>query len=149
MGQKQNEILMNGLKDRVGAWPVAEAVTDLLRRSVETFVAMQQDFLKIAGKQTHTWVEAAKAGKPYQGEQLVELAREAMDNFVKTQKHFMDVISEETANATNGKPAMVQENKEDRVVATGAPGDGIVHRCAEEAGGYRRAADECQGEDCR
>ncbi len=78
LGQKQNEILMNGVKERVGDWPAAEAVTDLLRRSVDTFVQMQQEFLKIAGKQTHTWVEAVKAGKPYQGEHLVELAQEAM-----------------------------------------------------------------------
>ncbi len=103
LGQKQNEILMTGVKERVGEWPPAQAVTDLLRRSVETFIHMQQEFLKIAGKQTHTWVEAAKAGKPYQSEHLVELAREAMENFVKAQKHFMDVIAEETAKATGGK----------------------------------------------
>lgn len=103
LGQKQNEILMSGVKERVGDWPAAQAVTDLLRRSVETFIHMQQEFLKIAGKQTHTWVEAAKAGKPYQTEHVVELAREAMDHFVKTQKHFMDVIAEETAKATGGK----------------------------------------------
>jgi len=103
LGQKQNEILMTGVKERVGEWPAAQAVTDLLRRSVETFIHMQQEFLKIAGKQTHTWVEAAKAGKPYESEHLVELAREAMDNFVKAQKHFMDVIAEETAKATGSK----------------------------------------------
>jgi hypothetical protein len=103
LGQKQNEILMTGVKERVGDWPPAQAITDLLQRSVETFVHMQQEFLKIAGKQTHTWVEAAKSGKPYQSEQLVETAREAMDNFVKAQKHFMDVIAEETAKATGGK----------------------------------------------
>lgn len=103
LGQKQNEILMTGVKDRVGDWPAAQAVTDLLRRSVDTFIHMQQEFLKIAGKQSHTWVEAAKAGKPLQGEQAVELARESMENFVKAQKHFMDVIAEETANATGGK----------------------------------------------
>src|SRR5271166_980659 len=105
LGQKQNEILMSGVKERVGDWPPAHAVTDLLRRSVETFIEMQQEFLKIAGKQTHAWVEAAKAGKPYQGEQLVELARESMENFVKAQKHFMDVIAEETAKATGDKHA--------------------------------------------
>jgi hypothetical protein len=104
LGQKQNEILMSGVKERVGDWPAAQAVTDLLRRSVETFIDMQQEFLKIAGKQTHTWVEAAKTGKPYQTEHLVELARESMDHFVKTQKHFMDVIAEETAKATGSKP---------------------------------------------
>jgi hypothetical protein len=104
LGQKQNEILMSGVKERVGDWPPAQAATDLLRRSVETFIQMQQEFLKIAGKQTHNWVEAAKAGKPYESEHMVELAREAMDHFVKTQKHFMDVIAEETAKATGGKP---------------------------------------------
>src|SRR5271166_7022151 len=66
LGQKQNEILMDGVQERVGEWPAAEAVADLLRRSVDTFVEMQQEFLKIASKQTHTWVEAVKAGKPYQ-----------------------------------------------------------------------------------
>ncbi|MGC2195293.1 MAG: hypothetical protein WA628_11515 [Terriglobales bacterium] len=103
LGQKQNEILMTGVKERVGDWPAAQAVTDLLRRSVETFVEMQQEFLKIAGKQTHTWLEAAKAGKPYQSEDLVELAREGMEKFVKAQKQFMDVIADETAKATGSK----------------------------------------------
>jgi len=103
LGQKQNEILMTGVKERIGEWPPAQAVADLLKRSVETFIHMQQEFLKIAGKQTHTWVEAAKAGKPYQSEHVVELAREAMENFVKAQKHFMDAIAEETAKATGSK----------------------------------------------
>jgi hypothetical protein len=94
---------MTGVKERVGEWPPAQAVADLLRRSVDTFIQMQQEFLKIAGKQTHNWVDAAKAGKPYQSEHVVELAREAMDHFVKTQKHFMDVIAEETAKATGSK----------------------------------------------
>lgn len=103
LGKKQNEILINGVKENVGNWPAAHALTDLLSRSVETFIHMQEEFLKIAGKQTHTWVEAAKAGKPYESEQLVELAREGMENFVKAQKHFLDVIAEETAKATGGK----------------------------------------------
>src|ERR1017187_6649994 len=96
LGQKQNEILMTGVKTRVGACPAARAVAVLLGRRVDTFTHMQKEFLKIAGKQTHTWVEAVKAGKPFQGEQAVEMAREAMENFVKAQKHFMDVIAEET-----------------------------------------------------
>jgi hypothetical protein len=103
LGQEQNELLMTGMKERVGDWPAAEAITDLLRRSLETFIGMQQEILKTAGKQTHTWVEAAKNGKPYQVDHLVELAQEAMESFVKAQKHFMDVIAEETAKATGGK----------------------------------------------
>src|SRR5271169_3046393 len=105
LGQKQNEILMSGVKERVGDRPAAQAVTNLLRRSVETFIHMQQEFLKIADKQTHTWVEAAQAGKPYESEHLVNLAREGMENFVKAQKQFLDVIAEETTKAAGGKKA--------------------------------------------
>jgi hypothetical protein len=103
LGQQQNEILMSGVKERVGDWPAVHAVTDLLRRSLAAFIDMQQEFLKIAGKQTHTWVEAAKNGKPYQGEHLMEMAREGMENFVKAQKEFLDVVAEETAKATSAK----------------------------------------------
>src|ERR1700757_2555322 len=103
LGREQNELLMTSVKERVGNWPAAHAMTDLLRRSVETFIDMQEQFLKIAGKQTHTWVDSAKAGKPYQPDQFVELAREGMENFVKAQKQFLDVIAEETAKATGGK----------------------------------------------
>ena len=103
LGKQQNEILMTRCQ-RTG-WETgrAHALTDLLRRSVETFIEMQEEYLKIAGKQTHTWVEAAKAGKPYQPEHVVDLAREGMENFVKAQKRFLDVIAEETAKATGDK----------------------------------------------
>jgi hypothetical protein len=103
LGLRQHEILMAGVKERMGDQRATHAATDLLRRSVETFIHMQQEFLKIAGKQTHAWVEAAKAGKPYQSEMLAELAREGMENFVKAQKQWMDIIAEETAKATGGK----------------------------------------------
>lgn len=105
LGRQQNQILMNGVKERIGDWPAAHAMVDLLRRSVETFIHMQEEFLKVAGKQTHTWRESVKAGKPYESEHLVELAREGMENFVKAQKKFLDIIAEETARATGGKHA--------------------------------------------
>jgi HEPN domain-containing protein len=103
LGKQQNELLITGVQERMGDWPAAHAMTDLLRRSVETFIEMQEEYLKIAGKQTHAWVESAKAGKPYQPEHVVDLARDSMDNFVKAQKRFMDVLADETARATGGK----------------------------------------------
>ncbi len=105
LGKQQNEILMNGVRERVGDCPRRLAAIDLLRRSVETFIHMQQEFLKIAEKQTHTWVQAAKSGKPYQPEHIVQLAREGMDTFVKAQKQFLDVVADETAKATGAKHA--------------------------------------------
>lgn len=103
LGRQQNHILMNGVKERVAEFPAAQALTDLLRRSVETFIHMQQEFLKVAGKQTHSWMEAAKAGKPYESKHLVELARESMENFVNAQKQFLDIIGEESGKLAGGK----------------------------------------------
>jgi len=103
LGLRQHELLMAGVKERIGEQRAAQAIADLLRRSVETFIHMQQEFLKIAGKQTHTWVEAAKSGKPYQPRVLAELVREGMENFVNAQKKFMDVVADETAKATGSK----------------------------------------------
>ncbi len=103
LSKKQNDLLMNGVKERMGDYPAAHAVADLLRRSVDTFIHLQEEYLKIASKQTHTWLESAKSGKPYQPQQFVDLAREGMESFVDAQKKFLDVIAEETAKAT--KPA--------------------------------------------
>lgn len=102
LGKQQHEILMEGIKERVGGWPAAHAMTSLLQRSVETFLHMQHEFLSIAGKGTHGWVESVKEGKPYEYEYLVTMAREGLENFMKTQKRFLDVLSEETAK-TRGK----------------------------------------------
>lgn len=105
LGLKENEILMAGVKERLGERPAAHALADLVRRSVETFIHLQKQFLTIAGKQTHTWVEAAKTGKLYQSEPLVRLAREGLETYVKAQLQLMDIIADELAKATSGKRA--------------------------------------------
>jgi len=111
LGKQQNEILTTGVKERIGECPRRHAAIDLLRRSVDTFIDMQQEFLKIAGKQKHLWMEAAKARKAYQPEHAVDLAREGMENFVKAQKRFLDVVAEETSNAMSGKANGVKKGK--------------------------------------
>jgi len=112
LSKQQNEILMTAVKERIGEGPAAHATADLLQRSVDTFIHMQEEFLKIAGKQTHIWVEAVKTGKPLPGRApLVALAREGMENFAKAQKQFLDVIAEETAKATGGKRTAIKKIK--------------------------------------
>ncbi len=105
LGKQQNDLLMTSVKERVADWPAAPAMIDLLRRGVDTFIQMQEEYLKMASKQTHVWLESAKNGKPYQPEHLMDFAREGMENFVKAQKRFLDVVSEETAKAVAGKHA--------------------------------------------
>ncbi len=103
LAQQENEILLNGLKERVEGFAPAATATDLVRRTIDTFIGMEQDFLKITSKQTLDWLEGASRGK-YVGTHAVDLAREAMDTFVHAQKKFLDVITQETARLTNGKP---------------------------------------------
>jgi len=105
LGKEQNKLLMTGVKERVGDCPRRQAAVDLVRRSVDNFIEMHEEFLKIAGKQTHTWLDAAKSDKPYQPEQFIDVARESLETFVKAQKQFLDVISEETAKATGARHA--------------------------------------------
>lgn len=103
LGRQQNEIVMTAVKERIGQTSATAAMADLLRRSVDTVIDMQQKFLKIADKQTHTWVQTAKSGKPPKSDALIDLAREAMDNFVHCEKQFLDIVADETAKATGAK----------------------------------------------
>jgi len=103
LARREHEILTEGVKERVSGSNVAVAITELAQRGFNSFVELQQDFLKMASKQTHTWLTAVKAGKPFDPENLVEMAREAMDHFVHTQKKFLDMVAEEATKATSGK----------------------------------------------
>jgi len=106
LAQRENELVMTGVKERAGRLAPVAVMSDLLRRSVDTFIDMQQHFLTIAAKQTDMWIDATKEGTPFEGKGLAELAREGMDNFVRSQKKFLDIVAEETANATNGHAAV-------------------------------------------
>jgi len=102
LAQHENEIVMGGVKERVSASVPATATTDLVRRTIDTFIDMHREFLRITSKQTQDWLEQAGKGK-YSGTHTVDLAREAMENFVEAQKKFLDVVAQETTRLTSGK----------------------------------------------
>jgi hypothetical protein len=103
LAQQHNEIVMDGVKERVAGSNVGIATAELLRRGIDNLIDTHHKFLKIVEKQSHTWIENAKAGKFPKNDALIEMAREAMDNFVHAEKHFLDVVAEETSRATNGR----------------------------------------------
>ena len=111
LAQKESDILATGVKERLGGFAATAAVADVLRRSVDTFVEMQQEYLKNASKQVHGRLAAVKGGEEYEGESVIELAREALENFVVAQKKFLDIVAEETANATAGKAVSARSKK--------------------------------------
>lgn len=103
LAQQENDLLMNGVKERVGDSAPAIAMADLVRRSLDTFIHMQQEFLTTTSKQTFHLLDAVQTGKTFPSTPLVELAREAMENFVRANQKFLDVLTQETRKATSGK----------------------------------------------
>jgi hypothetical protein len=75
-----------------------------MRRSVDTFIELQEKDFTLAAKQTEAWLESIRTGEPYEGKALPEIAQEALENFVHAQKAYLDVISEETITAAD-RPA--------------------------------------------
>ncbi len=105
LAQQENDIFFNGLKERIGSFMPGAAVTDMVRRSVDTLIGMQEELLTSTSKQTLEWLEAEKAGKNNRSARLVEAAREAVETFTRTQKKFLEVVAQESAKATSGKHA--------------------------------------------
>jgi hypothetical protein len=94
LAQQENEIVLNGVKERVGDYGTVVSMTNVLRRGIETFIEMQQNFLTMASKRTQGLLKSSES-KGKAGINPVSLAGEAMEEFVATQKKFLDVVSEE------------------------------------------------------
>lgn len=104
LAQQENELLLNGVKERVGDSAPATAMTDLVRRSLDTLINMQQEFLTLTNKETMHWLEAMQTGRRYQSAHLIEVARESLEKFLHTHQRLVDVITQETVKATSHKP---------------------------------------------
>ncbi len=102
LAQQENDIILNGVKERIGGFLPAVAMTDLVRRSLETLLGMQQELLTTTSKQTLQWLEMEKAGKGERGTRMVEFARAGVETFTRAQKKFLDVVAQEAAKATSG-----------------------------------------------
>ncbi|HYM75382.1 MAG TPA: hypothetical protein VE377_05325 [Candidatus Dormibacteraeota bacterium] len=103
LAQRENEIILNGVKERIGGFLPAVAMTDLVRRSLDTLLGMQQELLTTTSRQTLQWLESEKAGKGERSARMVEFAREGVETFTRAQKKFLDVVAQEAARATGDK----------------------------------------------
>jgi hypothetical protein len=103
LAQAENDIICNGVKERIGGFMPAVAMTGLVQRSLDTLIGMQQELLTTTSKQTLQWLDSEKAGKDERAAQVVELAREGMETFARAQKKFLEAMAQEAATATSGK----------------------------------------------
>jgi len=103
LAQQENEIIFNGVKERTGGFVPAVAMTDLVRRSLDTLIGLQQELLTNTNKQALQLLESEKGSRAERTAQLVEFAREGVETFTRAQKKFLDVVAQETVKATGGK----------------------------------------------
>ena len=103
LAQQENEIILKGVKQQIGGFVPAVAMTDFVRRSVDTVIEAQQELLTATSKQTLHWLEAEKAGKDERAARLLEFAREGVETFTRAQKKFLEVAAHEATKATKGK----------------------------------------------
>jgi len=104
LAQQENDIIFKGVKERVGGILPAVATTDLMRRSLDTVIGMQQELLTTANKQAVRMLEAEGGGQGERTTQLMEFAREGVETFTRAQKKLLDGVAQETAKATRCKP---------------------------------------------
>lgn len=103
LAQQENEILLNGVKERISGFVPGVAMADLVRRSVDTLIEVQQELLTTTSKQTLAWLESEKAGKSDRSAHLLEFAREGVEAFARAQKKFLEALAQEAAKASGGK----------------------------------------------
>jgi hypothetical protein len=104
LAQQENDIILNGVRERIGGFMPAVAMTDLVRRSLDTLIGMQQELLTNTSRQTLEWLESERAGKGDRAARLVKLAREGVETFTRAQTKFLEAVSQEATKATTGKP---------------------------------------------
>lgn len=105
LAQQENDIVMTGVKDRVGASPMVATLVERMRAGIDTWIEMQQDFLTTASKHAQKRMAETREGRGLDVTSLVEAAREAMNDFVRAQKKFLDVVANE-----NVKPAKAEDH---------------------------------------
>jgi len=103
LAQQENEIILNGVKQRVDAIVPAAAMTDLVRRSLEALLGMQQELLTTTSRQSLQWIEAERSGKGGRATRVVEFAREGIEAFARAQNNLLQAIAQESARATGGR----------------------------------------------
>ena len=104
LAKQENDIVLNGVKQHIGNFVPAMAMTDMVRRSVDTLIGMQQELLTTASRQTMHWIESEKSGKDDRSARLMEMAREAVETFTTTQQKFLEMVEQESTKVASGKP---------------------------------------------
>ena len=101
LAKQENEIILTGLKGKIGGFQPAIAMTDLVRRSVDTLIDMQQELLTTGSRQTLLWLQSQDTSEG--AARFAEFAREGVETFTRAQTKFLHALEQESAKAMGGK----------------------------------------------
>jgi len=104
LAARQNAIVAEGLKPALAGVRMA-GVADVFSRSVDNFITMQKQFLKLAETQTEGAVQDLREGKTFDRTRLSTVARDGMKTFFESQKRFLDILEDQLATKPEAPPA--------------------------------------------
>ena len=117
--QRENEIVFTGMKERVGKFTPAAALTDLTRRTLDAVLGAQQEFLTITSKRSMEWLHADQTRKPKVSATILEAARDGLEAFARAQNKFLAALEEETTRVTAGKQRVSNPAKKTELAELG------------------------------
>ena len=103
LAQQENDIFMNGFKEQMASFYPAAAIADLVRRSVDTLIGMQQEMVTITSKRALEYFGPKERHDGGSTAHSLAFVQEEVDTFVRAHKKLLDVLSEESAKMTRGK----------------------------------------------
>jgi len=103
LAQQENDILTNAIEQRIGKSATRIAAAELMRRTLDTFIRLQQEFLKTTSRQFEALLQAASHGTLPQRREVVQLARQEVEKFVEAQSKFLDLVAQAVTKGTRGK----------------------------------------------
>src|SRR5262249_22136361 len=101
LAKQENEIILTGIKGKVGGFKPAVAMTDLVRRSVDTLIEMQKELLNTGSRQTLLWLQSQDSGEG--AVRFAEFAKDGVETFTRAQTKFLQALEEESTKIASGK----------------------------------------------
>lgn len=99
LARQENDIILTGLQGNLARFAPAGAMTDLVRRSVDTLIEMHEELLNTGSRQTLLWLQSQESNG---ATRFAEFARESVETFTRAQAKLLEALKQESARISSG-----------------------------------------------
>jgi hypothetical protein len=115
----ETSLAVDGLKEGLRLPMAAEAMAEVARHRVDTFIELQKNLLDATAEQAHAVAESYREGEKVRAAaNVAELARRGIEGFVESEKKFLDLAAQEVSAVTKGDKRAHKAPKERMEVLT-------------------------------